>query len=344
MTSKWRAEGYLVQLPRYRASKSSLDEVHATADVPSPDVTDMHIERYLKADGPGVTALAAACRHFPNLTRLHAHGWVVNFGKIKTIGRELTRIQDKKDMNSVPSMDQVLGNQRGELEHLHGLALAVHGVAQICIVNSARLTVPAFAFSPGTATVLKAPSDLALIPMTSIEVPYGYTTIGDAPFAACTSLTSVKLPAGLERIGESAFSGCTALASVALPASLTTIRDDAFARCTALASVVFPAGLTTIGDYAFSGCTSLKSIVLPAGLTTIGASAFAGCSSLASVELPAGRQKIGDEAFRNCPMLEPFPIPYTVEHNLHSLFKQVRGRRGRRGRRGIDHRRTVVQT
>ena len=356
-SSKWRAERLLVQLPTYRgpeakraatAQSSSLNEldddamraVLAHADVPSllslcgvnkrckklaqqpkEAVQEVHIEAYLKANGPGVQALAKACRHFPNLARLHAHGLQVDLAQIK-------------QLPNVPTPAEVLINHvKGNGTNRHGLALAVHALAMLQRDTTFQVTVPVSAFAQDTTiTSIEVPNGFTSIGndafthctlLASVELPAGLTSIGHDAFWACSSLASVVLPADLTSIGHDAFQNCSSLASVALPAGLTSIDDGVFWDCSSLAKVELPAGLTSIGQKAFEGCkslatvalpdrltsigawgfadcTSLASVVLPASLTSIGDLAFAGCTSLASVELPAGLTSIGDGAFRNC--------------------------------------------
>ena len=340
--NKWRAERLLVQLPRYRAPEPKraateeesdpwdlLDEdatrsVLAHADVQSlsnlvkvnrqlnPNakaalwtalfrdnngsiprteaaVTDMHIDRYLKADGFGVRALADACRRFSNLVRLHAHGCKVDLAAIKELDPPRSLGQVRKHVTGPASASA------------HGLVLAVYAVAELLADQHATLKVPdsAFEIYPFKNTI------------TSIEVPKGFTAIGENAFFGCTSLASVVLPARLTSIGYSAFNNCSSLASVVFPAGLTSIGHQAFTGCTSLASVVlyFSAGLTSISDEAFAGCTALASVELPAGLTSIGDYAFIDCTTLASVDLPAGLTSIGDHAFMNCSSLASVVLP-----------------------------------
>ena len=260
------------------------------------EVTDMHIDRYLKADGFGVRALADACRRFSNLVRLHAHGCEVHLAAIK--------VDPPRSLAAVRS--HVTGQASASA---HGLALAVYALAQL-LANATltEVSVPDFAFHHDDT-------------ITSIEVPKGFTAMGSRAFFRCESLASVKLPAGLTSIGEHAFKK-TSLASVELPAGLTTIGYGAFYECTTLASVVFPVGLTRIDYNAFQGCTELASIELLAGLTTIGDCAFQDCTSLASVKLPAGLTSIGEYAFADCTSLASIELPAGLTRIGNGAFYQ----------------------
>ena len=320
-STAWRAERLLVQLPTYRApepKRAATEEESDPWNLLNEDATravlahadarslsrlcgvnnrckelaqetkealeDVHIEDYLKADGPGVQALAKECLYFPNLARLHAHGLQVDLAQIK-------------QLPDVPTPADVLRNHlKGSGTSRHGLALAVYALAMLQRDPTFQVTVPVSAFAVDTT-------------ITSIEVPNGFTSIGNDAFASCSSLASVVLPATLTSIGYSAFRNCTTLASVKLPAGLTSIGHDAFHNCSSLASVVLPAGLTSIGNDAFASCSSLASVELPAGLRRIGPFAFAHCSSLASVELPAGLTSIGRYAFQGCTALASVELP-----------------------------------
>ena len=49
-------------------------------------VTDVDIEPFLKADGPGVAHVIEAMARFPNLARMHAHGFVVDVAAVRGLG------------------------------------------------------------------------------------------------------------------------------------------------------------------------------------------------------------------------------------------------------------------
>ena len=222
------------------------------------DVTDIDVKPCLKAIGPGVMHVIEAMVRFPNLARMHAHGFEVDVAAVRGLGPALEFnlhevIED--DEEPIDVLQPVRGCISGEGEPPGGLLLAV---------RTAR---------------------------------YGEAHVPEGAFCTSRTLASIELPAGLTSIGGGAFRGCSSLASVELPAGLTGIGDCAFDGCPSLASVVLPASLRSIGYEAFYGCSSLASVVLPAGLTSIGGCAFDDCSSLASVELPTGLTYIGEGAF-----------------------------------------------
>ena len=49
--------------------------------------------------------------------------------------------------------------------------------------------------------------------ITSVDIEYGVTNIGDYAFCGCGSLTSVIIPCSVTSIGKSVFSGCRNLTS-----------------------------------------------------------------------------------------------------------------------------------
>ena len=309
---------------------------HNNGSIPQTraEVTDMRIERFLTADGPGVQILANAITHFPNLARLHANVHKVEIESIRTMtpkeakdsakqlldGGDATGLalaESTRTMTLEEAQDnakQLLGGGGAT-----GLALAVYALVFIRTTPHKMLSVPAGMFaSNATIVSIEVPLGFKGIDahafngctsLESVELPASLTLIGFRAFAGCTTLASAELPVGLTILGSRAFAGCTALASVELPASLTLIGNGAFAGCTSLASVVLPDGLTSIAPEAFAGCTTLASVELPVGLTHIGKFAFQGCSSLASVQLPDGLTSIGDGAFQGCSSLASVQLP-----------------------------------
>ena len=124
-----------------------------------------------------------------------------------------------------------------------------------------------------------------------------------ATFKNCKHLRTINIPFGFTSIGNNAFQNCTNLALTVLPDGVTSIGNNAFQNCTNLALTVLPDGITSIGDYAFQNCTNLALIVLPDGITSIGNSAFQGCTNLALTVLPDGVTSIGGSAFQECTSL-----------------------------------------
>ncbi len=179
--------------------------------------------------------------------------------------------------------------------------------------------------------------------LTSITIPNGVTSIGNATFSGCSSLMSITLPNSVTSIGNATFSGCSSLMSITLPNSVTSIGNATFYDCSSLTSITIGKGVTSIGEYAFRGCSSLTSITLPNSVTSIGNSAFYGCSSLTSIAIPnsvtsiggsalygcsglmsitigKGVTSIGEYAFRGCSSLTSVTIPNSVTSIGSSAF------------------------
>ena len=106
-------------------------------------------------------------------------------------------------------------------------------------------------------------------------------------FKSCKHLKSINIPFGFSTIGNYAFSSCTNLALTVLPDGVTSIGNNAFQYCTSLALTALPDGVTSIGDSAFQGCTNLALTVLPDGVTNIGNNTFQNCTSLYIIDLTA---------------------------------------------------------
>ena len=81
--------------------------------------------------------------------------------------------------------------------------------------------------------------------ITSEEVTYRVTAIGDRAFSDCSTLTSVELPNTLDSIGYSAFYNATSLVNVNIPSSVIKISGQAFGNCKSLLSINIPDGVTS---------------------------------------------------------------------------------------------------
>ena len=134
--------------------------------------------------------------------------------------------------------------------------------------------------------------------VTSGEMTYRVTSIGEFAFNGCSDLTSVIIPESVASIGEQAFFYCSGLTSITIPGSVTSIGYNTFYGCTGLTSVTIPASMSRISESAFSYCTGLTSVTIPEGVTRIGDFVFAGCSNLADIIIPESLTSIGESAFQ----------------------------------------------
>ena len=155
-------------------------------------VTDVDIEPFLKADGPGVAHVAEAMAQFPNLARMHAHGFVVDVAAVRGLGPAPVSYYGQH------VLQPVRGCIGGEGEPPGGLLLAVRAA------RYGEVHVPKGAFFRCRS-------------LTTLTIPAGFTTIGEDAFYRCYSLTALTVPAGFTKIGEEAFYGCSSLTTLTLP-------------------------------------------------------------------------------------------------------------------------------
>lgn len=200
--------------------------------------------------------------------------------------------------------------------------------------------------------------------LTSIEIPEGVTTLGDAVFWYCNSLTTMSLPASLTSIKNETIEYCPALTTITVavgsttfesedgvlfnkgkttlikypehkggtsytvPSSVTTIDYRAFEKCTNLTSITLSENLEATGIYAFYNCTGLTSINIPASLRTIGNGSFWDCTNLTTVCFAEGSalETIGRYAF-DTTGLTSISIPDGVTSIGNGAFSSCSGLR-----------------
>ncbi len=165
--------------------------------------------------------------------------------------------------------------------------------------------------------------------ITSVIIPYGVTSIGNAAFYECDGLTSVTIGNGVTSIGLEAFYDCDSLTSITIPDSVTSIGRNAFSGCNQLIQkengvsyadkwvvqcdisvqvVTLRENTKGIAARAFFYCDSLTSITIPDSVTSIGDGAFSECNRLTSVTIGNGVTSIGDGAFSGCNRLTSVTI------------------------------------
>ncbi len=93
-------------------------------------------------------------------------------------------------------------------------------------------------------------------------------------FSGCTSLSTVDIPYSVTALGESVFANCSSLQSVHLYANISNIPQMFFYNCQSLKEVYLPPYLKTIQKFAFGNCASLEYIEIPQSVTSIATSAF----------------------------------------------------------------------
>lgn len=97
--------------------------------------------------------------------------------------------------------------------------------------------------------------------ITSIDIPYGVTSIESMAFISSRGLTSITIPNSVTSIGTYAFSNCSTLVSLILSDSIKSIPTQAVYGCGKLEYVEIGSSVTSVGSSAFVGCNSLKSII-----------------------------------------------------------------------------------
>ncbi len=149
-------------------------------------------------------------------------------------------------------------------------------------------------------------------PVKQIEIPYGYTFIGQTAFSGC-SVTDLYLPDSITEIGWGMCSGNKWLKSLHLSSSLEEIPEWAFASCVSLTDLNIPGSIKTVGQWSFTDCTSLKKLTLNEGTVILDSCAFYGCSELSVAVLPQSVTTIGEMCFRSCTSLLIVSVPETLE-------------------------------
>ena len=138
-----------------------------------------------------------------------------------------------------------------------------------------------------------------------------------------TNISSLKLPNGLKSIGEAAFRQCTSLAGeLSLPETLETIETNSFYGCSMLTGhLAIPPKITEIGTYCFYGC-GFSGITIPEGVVSIDNHAFASCSSMTgTLTLPKSIEKIGNNTFASCAFQGELYLPAGLKSIGEGAFK-----------------------
>lgn len=186
--------------------------------------------------------------------------------------------------------------------------------------------------------------------VTTVVVPDGIGTIGEACFSGCNDLVSLRLPDQLEVMERALIESCMRLMDFSLPQGLKKIEQGVLWFNTYLEKLVLPEGLETIEAYNFLNMESLwqveiapansafrlnedgllltadgtrllhcmeyvansTDITLPDGVKVIDDFAFHYNYTIRRVTIPEGVERIGMMAFAMCPYLEELVIPASV--------------------------------
>lgn len=125
--------------------------------------------------------------------------------------------------------------------------------------------------------------------ITGLEIPEGYTTIGDYAFFNCSKITTVVFPESVNLIEQSAFGHCSKIETITIPGNCI-INNNAFASCTSLKTANIQ-NVTIIGNAGFTTCYNMQSVKLGNSLEKIGIIAFFGCNKLEEVYYDGTREQ-----------------------------------------------------
>ena len=187
--------------------------------------------------------------------------------------------------------------------------------------SMAEIVVPAtvsYAGKTYRVTAIAAEAFYFNMKTTSVTLPEGLETIGNAAFFFASGLTSLNLPDSVKSIGTMALNGVSK-APLTIPASVEFIGDSAFSG-SGVVGGDFPESLNYIGEKAFLNCKGLTSITLPSGVETYGANIFYGCTNVTYVELPQNMEKIPNGLLWNCTGLKRIYIPSSVREIGNAAF------------------------
>ena len=185
----------------------------------------------------------------------------------------------------------------------------------------------------------------------SVTIPDSISSIGSAPFSACTNLatiivgtantayssvdgvlfnksqtTLVQYPAGksgsdytipdsVTVIAGGSFLGGTRLTGFTMPNSVASIGNNAFKSCSSLTNATIGNSVTNIGNNAFSSCSNLTSVTIGNSVIGIEYSAFYHCTSLTNIMIPNSVIFIGNGTFNGCSNL----ISATIGNSVTSI-------------------------
>ena len=151
------------------------------------------------------------------------------------------------------------------------------------------------------------------IPITSVVIDEGVTSIGAYAFAGCTSVTSLTIPASVTSIGDFFTDRCPELTQIRVSEASTrycvkggilyTKDLTTLVRCPEemQGTVAVPETVQTVGAGAFAGCISVTRILFAeSGLRVIGEEAFAYCNALTEITLPATLAEENTRVFISC--------------------------------------------
>lgn len=113
-----------------------------------------------------------------------------------------------------------------------------------------------------------------------------------------SNITSIDIPNGVTTIGQAAFSGCSKLQTVSIADSVTIFSSSMFRDCTSLTSFTVTKEMGEFQEV-LNGCTALTNVTIENDVEIIGGSFFANCSALTAISIPPSVKEIKIAAFKN---------------------------------------------
>lgn len=188
--------------------------------------------------------------------------------------------------------------------------------------------------------------------LTSVELEYGVSAIGENAFQGCVNVLNLNLPSTVVEVKQGAFESCTNLTVVNYSGSsvqkeLVIIADnnlpllsagwhcadgesDGIGAMSGTCGTNLTWALSTDGTLTITGTgamknydrstgtpwearkSAIKTVVVGTGVTSLGNYAFSGCNALTSVSLPNGLRTVGNNTFASCKSLVSITLPSTV--------------------------------
>ena len=153
-----------------------------------------------------------------------------------------------------------------------------------------------------TSTII----DLIEGDITSIDIPYGTTKIGNWKFYYDTSLVNVSIPNTVKELGTNCFQGCKKLYDVSIPESVEIIDNFAFSNTgekfpngNGWVNVNIPNNIKKLGNQTFFSNKNFINISFPDTLTEIGNGCFSGNINLSEIHFNDPSIIIGENAFQD---------------------------------------------
>ncbi len=259
------------------------------------------------------------------------------------------------------TMDNAVVSKNKEVLVLVSPALGVDGVYSVASgIKELGKTV----FMDAPFSQINLPESLEVIAerafmkaqITSLTIPAGVTSIGDAFVAQAAKLQSItiaegnnnfeiketffidkrsnmllgmttpftgtdlKFPEGIAKISGYLFNASANLVTVEMPSTLKEIGEQAFTGCAKLETVKLNEGLERIGRLCFFNEASLKQVNFPSTLKQLDFQCFASCKVLPEAKLNEGLEIMDEAIFASCDGLKEVYLPKSLKKFGANMF------------------------